>query len=162
MDSKIFAVLIQAFEHHNVGIFLDKFGIKNEFHDCFACGRFGRKDRFGTDFLAVNHKRLACGFIHQDALENILLAGNQVLVGYSIGKGEDLGRTDFLFAVYCRRCPDLRDAVVDHGDFDDLFMPGYGHGIDFLIREEGLRRAQLLDDPVSVRDLLKCEGTVRL
>ena len=162
MDGELFAVSIQAFKHHDVGIFLDIFGIKDEFHDCFACGRFGCKDRFGTDFLAVNHKRLACGFVHQDAFEGILLAGDQVLVGYSIGKGEDLGRTDFLFAVHSRRCSDFRDAVIDYGDFDELFMLGYGHRIDFLVREERVRRTQFFDDPISVRNLLKCEDAVRL
>ena len=38
----------------------------------------------------------------------------------------------------------------------------YGHGIDFLIGEEGVRRTQFFDDPISVRDLLKCEDAVRL
>ena len=85
-----------------------------------------------------------------------------MLVGYDIGKGEDLGRTDFLFSVHGCRCSDFRDAVIDYGDFDDLFMLGYGHGIDFLIGEEGVRRTQFFDDPISVRDLLKCEDAVRL
>ena len=53
----------------------------------FAVRLFGDEGHFRRNLLAACHKRLARGFIHKDAFYGVLLAGDQVLVGYGILDG---------------------------------------------------------------------------
>ena len=55
---------VQRFVCHNVGLFLNKPGIKHKGDDNLAVCRFRNKFHLGTDFFVVNQQRLACGFIH--------------------------------------------------------------------------------------------------
>lgn len=81
-------------------------------------------------------------------------------VGYGIGQREHLGCTDFLLAVNRGGGLDFGDAVVDDRDTDGLSVLTNADGIDFIIFEVSVRRLQLLNEPIAVRDVLKSEYAV--
>ena len=76
MNGQFHAVFGKALKYHDIGIFLDKLGIKGKCYGYLAVRRIRCKHSFRMDFLAVNHKRLAGGFIHEDSLQHIFLAGD--------------------------------------------------------------------------------------
>ena len=160
MGCELHAVAVQALEYHNFGYLCNASCVKGKGHPDFAVRRFGGKGYFRRNLLAACHKRLARGFIHKDAFYGVLLAGDQVLVGYGILDGNAALGCDLFFALRSRLRPKLRDAVVDRGDFDKLFVFGYGHGIDLHAWQEALRRSKFPDKPFSARHIFKGEDAV--
>ena len=65
-----------------------------------------------------------------------------------------------LFTVYRCLCSDFGNAVVYNRNADGLPVLADADGIDFLIGEVSVRRLQLLNEPIAVRNIFKGEDTV--
>ena len=65
-----------------------------------------------------------------------------------------------LFTVHGRLCFDFGDAVIDNRNADGLSVLSDANGIDFIIFEVSVGRLQLLNEPITVRNIFKVENAV--
>ena len=97
VDRQLDPLTGQALEGHDLGGIHQPGGVEGELYYSFAIWGIGRKDAFSMNFLAVYLESLTSGLVHEDAVDRILLARGQVLIGYHIVDGDGAVDGNFFF-----------------------------------------------------------------
>ncbi len=114
MNSDLAAFVLKRFKYNN-SFPLKQDGVHNEFNLYCTGFRLGDKGFFGSELLAVNLQRFACGFINQGSFDGIRLTNDQVFKRNHIDDCRFRIDIQFFFAIGAR------------GGRADLRIPkGYG------------------------------------
>ena len=102
---------VEAFEHNNIGRFGDNVGIEGESHLDLAVSTFGRECGFRSHRLVIDRHGLTGGLVHERSLDNVFLAGGEVVIGNDILDGDLAADGRFFLSVG-------RSLGLDLGDND--------------------------------------------
>ena len=160
MDGQLFALMEQAFEHHDIGVGLDIFRVKLKSNNYGTSRRFGSKYSFSLHILAANFQRFAGSLVHESSLNGVRFARYQMGVFHYIFQRKHLGSIYLFFAADGGSSTQLRHLVIDYRDFNNLFIPLHLHMMDIRVGEIPLRRLQFPHDPVAQRNIVKGEHPI--